>query len=119
MAYLGEFEQLILFAILRLGDEAYGVRIRQDIEARTDRDVSIGAIYTALGRLEKRALVATQVVEVNTARGGRRRKYYSLLPDGARALHSSYVIVRQMSDGLVSDLEVLAATAGSGEGGSR
>jgi DNA-binding PadR family transcriptional regulator len=116
VAYLGEFEQLILFAILRLADEAYGVRIRQEIEARTGREVSVGAIYTALGRLERRDLLSARVGEANTARGGRRRKYYSLLPDGARALHSSYVIVRQMSDGLVSDLESLATVAGAGEG---
>ena len=61
MGYLGEFEQLILFSVVQLGDDAYGVAIRETIEQRTGRVVSSGAIYTALGRLEGRGLVTSRV----------------------------------------------------------
>ncbi len=63
MAYLGAFEQLILFSVLQLEDEAYGVSIRENIEERTRRTASIGAIYTTLGRLEERGLVRSRTEE--------------------------------------------------------
>ena len=62
-ALLGDFEQRILFALIRLGADAYGVTIREEIEARTGRAVSAGALYTALDRLEKRGLVASRLGE--------------------------------------------------------
>jgi PadR family transcriptional regulator PadR len=90
MSYLGEFEQLVLFAVLRLGPEASGVAIHDEIEARTGRDVSPGAIYTTLGRLEERGLVSSTVVAEATGRVGRPRKHYALRSSGARALRDAY-----------------------------
>jgi len=102
--HLGEFEQLVLFAVLRLADDAYGVRIRQEIEARTGRPVSAGAIYTTLGRLESRGYVDSNIGETAPARGGRRRKYYRLLAEGATALQRAYEHVQDMATGVLAQL---------------
>lgn len=115
MAYLGEFEQLILFALLRLGEEAYGVTVRKEIEQRTGRSVSSGAIYTALGRLEGRGYVSSRVGESTSSRGGRRRKYYVVEKEGARALHDTYSTVRVMARGLVPRLAGRAGLNGPGD----
>lgn len=112
-SHLGEFEQLILFALLRLEDDAYGVTIRQEIEARTGREIAAGAVYTALSRLEGRALVSARVGETTPARGGRRRKYYALTPAGAELLRRSYGAVQEMARGVLPRL-VDVAEAGDG-----
>ncbi|MDX1395776.1 MAG: helix-turn-helix transcriptional regulator [Gemmatimonadota bacterium] len=106
--HLGEFEQLILFALLRLGDDAYGVPIRQEIQRRTGRDVAQGAVYTALNRLADRGFVRSRLGETTPDRGGRRRKYYELEPAGARALHRSFTQVQEMATGLLPELTELA-----------
>lgn len=103
MGYLGEFEQLILFSVLQLGDEAYGVTIRETIEERTGRTVSVGAIYTALGRLEERGLVRSRT-EDPQGRAGRPRKFYVLRREGARALKDSYSTIQAMAGGLIAKL---------------
>ena len=102
MDYLGEFEQLILFALLHLGDAAYGVTIRESIEERTGRAVSSGAIYTTLGRLESRGMVTSRVE--STPGRGRPRKYYQLAGSGARALQGSYEMTRAMAEGVLPRL---------------
>lgn len=108
MGYLGQFVQLILFALLQLGDDAYGVTIREAIEERTGRAVSAGAIYTTLGRLEERGLVRSEAEPPVKGRMGRPRKYYRLRPDGARALKESYATVQAMAGGLIPRLNCLA-----------
>jgi PadR family transcriptional regulator PadR len=108
---LGEFEQLILFALLDLEDEAYGASIGRAIERRTGRHVSAGAVYTALDRLSARGLVSSEVGEPTAERGGRRRKYYSLEPSGALELHRSVDALRSMSEGLLPKLEKVAGSA--------
>ncbi|HET9948726.1 MAG TPA: PadR family transcriptional regulator [Longimicrobiales bacterium] len=108
MGSLGEFEQLILFAVLQLGDEAYGLAIRDAIEERTGRTVSSGAIYTTLGRLEERGLVRSTIDGRERGRVGRPRKYYELRPAGARALRDSYAAIQAMADGLDARLAELA-----------
>jgi PadR family transcriptional regulator, regulatory protein PadR len=107
LAYLGAFEQLILFSVLQLEGGAYGVSIRENIEERTGRTVSIGAIYTTLGRLEERALVRSRT-EKPQGRTGRPRKYYDLAPDGARELREAYDAIQSMAGGLSADLDRLA-----------
>lgn len=103
-SHLGEFEQLVLFALLRLRESAYGVSIRQQIEARTGREVSAGAVYTTLARLEGRGLVASRIAETTPERGGRRRKYYTLTGSGAEALQRSFGDIREMARGLLPRL---------------
>ena len=105
---LGEFEQLILFALVELGDEAYGASIGRAIERRTGRQVSAGAIYTALARLAARGLVTAEVGDPTPERGGRRRKYYRLEPAGAVELSRSVDVMRTMSKGLLPKLETIA-----------
>ena len=105
---LGEFERLILFALVGLEDEAYGASIGREIERRTGRPVSAGAIHTALDRLGARDLVTAKVGSPTPERGGRRRKYYRLEPAGALALSKSVDVIRSMSDGLPQRLEALA-----------
>lgn len=107
MTYLGEFEQLILFSLLQLGDDAYGVSIREAIEERTGRVVSSGAIYTALGRLEERGLVTSKIGDPMPGRAGRPRKYYTLRPQGARALKDAYETIQAMAGGLIPKLAEL------------
>lgn len=106
---LGRFEQLLLFAILHLGNEAYGVTMRREVEERTGKSVASGAVYTTLRRLEDRGLVSSCVGEPTAERGGRRKKYYRVEPVGIRALHESYRILRGMAAGLEPSLDELAA----------
>jgi DNA-binding PadR family transcriptional regulator len=86
VGHLGELEQLILFAVTALGDDAYGGAIRAHIEERSGRIVSSGAINTTLGRLAERRLVVGRVGTPVPGRAGRPRKYYALTPAGARDL---------------------------------
>src|SRR5215470_9518015 len=86
---LGEFEQLLLLAVVRLGDEAYGVTIRREIESRTGREVAIGALYTALDRLERKGFVRSAMSAPTAERGGRSRRHFRIKPAGAAALRQS------------------------------
>ena len=108
MSYLGEFEQLILFSALQLGDEAYGLAIRENIEQRPGRVVSSGSIYTAWGRMEGRGLVKSRVADSTTGKVGRPRKYYALELSGARALRDTYSTIQAISGGLIPKLTELA-----------
>lgn len=108
MSALGEFEQLVLFAVLRLDEDASGVAIRDEIERRTGRDVSPGAIYTTLGRLEERGLVRPIVVPPASTRVGRPRKHYVLKPAGAKALRDAYASIQALAVGLLPKLSELA-----------
>ena len=107
MPLLGSFEQLLLFSVLQLGDEAYGVSIRENIEDRTGRAVPSAALYTTPGRLEERGLVRSRT-ESPRGRSGRPRKYYRLTPEGARDLRASYDTIRTMAGGLMPELDRLA-----------
>ncbi len=109
--HLGEFEQLLMFALLELEGDAHGVTIRRAIEDRTGRQVSPGAVYTALERLESRGFVSSRAGDTTPARGGRRRKYYHLEPQGAGVLKRSYETLTSMAEGLQSKLSSLASAA--------
>ena len=102
---LGDFEQLVLLGVLRLGDDAYGAAIRQEIHARSGRDVSINAVYTTLERLESKGMLRSRVGTPTPQRGGRRRKYYALRPAGAAALRDAYRAFTAMAGGLETQLE--------------
>jgi PadR family transcriptional regulator PadR len=104
---LGDFEQLILLALVRLGPEAYGLTIRQEIERRTSRTVSAGALYTALDRMEKRGLVTSRLGEPTPQRGGKRKRLYTLEPAGERALARVYASLRAMATGMSARLRAV------------
>jgi PadR family transcriptional regulator PadR len=87
---LGEFEEIVLLAVMRLGPTSYGVAIREEIEARTGRKVSLGAIYPTLDRLETKGFVSSRRGEPTPQRGGRAKRHYRLEPAGAAALRESW-----------------------------
>jgi len=98
--FLGEFEQLVLLALVRLGEGAYGMTVRREIEERAARDVSIGAVYATLDRLEEKGLVKSRLGEPTDERGGRAKKCFTMTGAGARALERSQLAVRHMLEGL-------------------
>jgi PadR family transcriptional regulator PadR len=97
--WLGEFAMCVLLAVAQLGDDAYGMRVRQQIEARTGRQVAIGAVYATLARLEEQGLVAAEVGEPQAFRGGRARKCYRLTAPGTRALSAATSMLKRMMHG--------------------
>ncbi len=97
---LGELEQLVLLALIRLGNGAYGAAILKEIKDRTGRDVSTGSCYMALGRLEDKKMIASYVGLPTRQRGGRRRRHYLIDKEGERALGRAWRAVRAMSDGI-------------------
>lgn len=99
-ASLGEFEALVLAAVLRLGEEAYGVTIRREIASRTGRDVSPGTLYKTLRRLEEKGLVSAVKGEATPVRGGRAKVYYRAERAGVAALRESVRGLAGMLDGL-------------------
>lgn len=104
---LGEFEQIVLFSIVRLEHEAYGATIRRDIEARTARRLSISAVYTTLERLEQKGLVRSWIGDPTAERGGRRRKHFALEAAGGRALKAAHRDYMAMATGLERRLKTL------------
>lgn len=98
--YLGEFEHIILLALLRLGDEAYGMQVRREIEDRTSRAVTIGAVYATLDRLESKGLVTSTLGEPTAERGGRAKRTFVVTAEGVAALRHSQESLRQMADGV-------------------
>jgi len=86
---LGAFEQAVLLAIVRLGRDAYGRAILKEVEARLDRDVAPGAVHATLNRLESKALLSSRVGSGTPIRDGRARRYYTIEPDGVRALNDA------------------------------
>jgi len=96
---LGEFEQLLLLAVLRLGEAAYGVTMRREIEERTGRAVTLGAIYPTMDRLEAKGYVTSAMGDPIKQRGGRSRRYFHLEPAGIEALERARREFNSMWDG--------------------
>jgi len=104
----GGLEQIILFALVRLGGEAHGPALVEEIEDRTGRKISPGAMYTVLDRLTEKGHVEGWIGDSAPERGGRRRKVYRVLPDGARELLDWYEGIRGLADGTAERLHLLA-----------
>jgi DNA-binding PadR family transcriptional regulator len=92
--HLGEFELLVMLAVLRLGDDAYGVPISREIERQTGRDVAFGAVYSTLDRLQEKGLVRSNLGDATPERGGRARRYFRVTAAGLRT-------VREAKQGLI------------------
>ena len=97
---LGEFEQLVLLALLRLGPASYGAAVSLEIEAQTDRPVSVSAVHTTLDRLEEKGFIRSRLGEPTPQRGGKRKRHYEVLPSGVRALQHALRGLRRMTAGL-------------------
>jgi len=83
-SYIGEFELMILLALIRLGDDAYGVPISKELLNRTGREAALGSVYAALDRLERKELVSSALGDSTPARGGRAKRYFRITPKGLR-----------------------------------
>ena len=97
---LGEFEQLVLLAIVHLQEDAYGIPIVDEIQRRTGREVARAAVYVTLRRLEEKGLVSSWMGEPTAERGGKGRRYVNIEPSGLRALRESRQVSEQMWRGL-------------------
>ena len=97
---LGEFEQIVMLALLRLGPDAYGATVCAEIEKRGGRDVSVSAVHTTLERLEQKGLVKSRIGDPTPQRGGKRKRHYDIAALGMKALQSSYRSIRNMADGV-------------------
>jgi PadR family transcriptional regulator PadR len=97
---LGEFEHIIVLALLRLEDRAYGVSVRQEIESRTHREVSIGAVYATLARLETKGYVRSHRGEPTPERGGRAKRFFRVTAKGMTAVNRTQRAIQNMSQGL-------------------
>ena len=102
---LGEMEHLVLLVIVRLGDEAYGMRISEELAKRTGRNVAIGSVYAALDRLEKRGHVTSRTGDPTPQRGGRAKRYFAAERSGVEALADSQALLTGLWDGIELDPE--------------
>lgn len=99
--YLGEFEHLTVLAVLRLADQAYGVTVRREIESRTTRDVSIGAVYATLDRLETKGFIKSHLSDPTPERGGRAKRFFEITAKGIAAVNRTRRALESMSEGLI------------------
>ena len=98
--YLGEFEHIIILALLRLEDRAYGVTVRQEIELRTQREVSIGAVYATLARLESKGYVKSHRGDPTPERGGRSKRFFRVTAKGVGTVNRTHRALLRMTEGL-------------------
>lgn len=106
MAHTGEFELLVLLAVRRLGDGAYGVTILEELERETSRTFSLGSVYKTLGRLESKGCVRARVAPPTRQRGGRRKKLYALTPAGGRAVHQALADLQRLAQGFGPKVQI-------------
>jgi PadR family transcriptional regulator PadR len=100
--FLGEFEELVLLTIAVLGEEAYGVRVKEDIEQRANRSISIGALHSTITRLEEKGYIDSWLGGASKERGGRRKRFFSLTASGKKALS----LVKNLRDELWNSSKV-------------
>lgn len=103
--YLGEFEQMIMLAVARLGAGAYGMAIVDELLRRTGQEPSVGSVYAALDRLERQGLVRSGLGDPTPERGGRAKRYFRLEPAGARALAHARDVLDALWEGLELDVD--------------
>lgn len=94
--YLGEFELMILLAVIHLEDEAYGVPIAREIEAHRGREVSVGSVYAALDRLEAKKLVCSHLADPTPERGGKAKRYFRVTEAGLRQVHETRRVLSKL-----------------------
>lgn len=98
--FLGEFEQMVILAILRLGDDAYGMTVRRELEETAGRSVTFGTVYGTLERLEAKGFVTSSHSDPEPVRGGRARRYFRVEPTGEVALARAREMMSRMWDGV-------------------
>jgi DNA-binding PadR family transcriptional regulator len=95
-SYLGEFELMILLAVIHLGEEAYGVPISRELERHRGKDVSVGSVYAALERLESKTLVASSLGDPTPERGGKAKRYFRITKAGLRQVHETRRVLSKL-----------------------
>jgi PadR family transcriptional regulator PadR len=98
--HLGGFEYVVILGLMRLHNDAYGVTVRQEVEARTGREVSIGAVYATLDRLEAKGYVKSSLGEPTPERGGRSKRFFRVTTKGMMAVNRTHNALLQLTDGL-------------------
>ena len=98
-AYIGEFEEIVLLTIASLGDNAYGISVKEEIEKRTERSLSIGALHSTITRLEEKGFIRSYLGEPTQERGGRRKRFFEITYHGKLALHE----IKNLRDALWKD----------------
>jgi len=106
MRHAGEFELLVMLAVLRLGSGAYGVTVREELERETSRMLNLGTIYKTLGRLEAKGYLRSRTSEPTAERGGRCKKLYQVTPSGLATIQYSLADLRRLASGLNLELEM-------------
>ena len=104
-SFLGEFEQMVLLSVLRLGDEAYGLGVKDELEEVAGRSPSSGSLYTTVDRLERKGLLASRAGESSSERGGRPRRYLKVTPQGMEALAETRGRLLALWNGIEGALE--------------
>jgi DNA-binding PadR family transcriptional regulator len=99
-SYLGEFELMILLALIRLGDDAYGVPISKELLQTTGREVALGSVYAALDRLQQKELVSSTVGDPTPTRGGRAKRYFRVTRKGMREVQLTRTALTSLWRGL-------------------
>jgi DNA-binding PadR family transcriptional regulator len=95
-SYLGEFELMILLAVIHLGEEAYGVPISRELEAQRGRDVSVGSVYAALERMEGKGLVSSSLGDPTPERGGKAKRFFRITKEGLRQVHETRRVLTRL-----------------------
>src|SRR5215469_18038425 len=98
--YLGEFELMVLLALIRLGEEAYGVPICHEIEERSGREAALGSVYATLQRLEEKGLVTSRLGESTAVRGGRAKRYFRVTAQGLHNVRQTQRALMNLWHGL-------------------
>lgn len=109
---LGDLEELVLLAVLRLGSGAYGAALRRELKERAGRRVSVSSVYVTLVRLEEKGLVASEFGEPTAVRGGKAKRLFELTPAGARALEANRSVRERMWRGLDAAMEAVRGDGG-------
>jgi PadR family transcriptional regulator PadR len=98
--HIGRFEHVLLLAVVRLGEDAYGMTIRRELARHTGREISVGAIYTALARLEAKGLVQSKLGDPTPERGGKAKRFYRVLPEGKKAIARAQALLVALARGI-------------------
>lgn len=106
----GDFEQQVLLAVWRLEDEAYGSRIRDELEERTGREIAHGAVYVTLVRLEKKGLLRSRLSDPTPVRGGKAKRFFRITPEGIQGVRQARELLDRLWDGLPGAGEEPAST---------
>ena len=105
--HLGGFEHVVMLALLRLSEDAYGVTVRQEIEARTGREVSIGAVYATMERLETKGYVKSRLGDPTPERGGRSKRFFRVTPKGLLAVNRTHTSLSRLLEGMNLGLKLI------------